>query len=234
MSLPHIPFTFRVNQTEHTVSVRHIFCIGYTGRNQEKVQAHVDELAELGIPRPDNIPALYPMRLSSLNTSSGIQVSGAQTSGEAEITLIFTPEDSFVTIGSDHTDRELETVDIGKSKQVCDKPIAPEAWPMKEVLPHWDELLLRTEILIDGNWEAYQEDYLSAVLPFHEIAAMLKQRNVPSTDAVFFAGTVPLLDGFKFGTAYSMTLQDPVLDRTIQLNYEVKDLNEEKGEVKQS
>lgn len=231
MSLPSIPFTFQANQTSHTLAVHRVYCIGYTGRNQEKVQAHVDELAELGVPRPDNIPALYPMRLSSLSTAEEIQVSGAETSGEAEIVLIFSNDELFVTVGSDHTDRELETVDIGKSKQVCDKPIAKEAWPLEEVLPHWDELTLSTEILIDGEWQPYQHDKFSAILSFNDLVDMLKERSIPMKKSFFFAGTVPLLHGFKFGSAYKMTLKDPVLNRTILLEYEVKDLLNDKSEV---
>ncbi|MFB4163255.1 DUF2848 family protein [Alteribacillus sp. JSM 102045] len=234
MPLPSISFSFQSNQESKTVPIHYVYCIGYTGRNQEKVQAHVEELAELGVPRPNNIPALYPMRLSSLTTAEEIQVSGAETSGEAEIALIFSNDELFVTIGSDHTDRELETVDIGKSKQVCDKPIAKEAWPIDEVLTHWDELTLSTEILIDGEWQPYQNDKFSAILSFDNIVEMLQKRSISIKKAVFFAGTVPLLDGFKFGQAYKMVLSDPVLNRTIELEYKVKDLTAEKNEVKNS
>jgi len=49
----------------------------------------------------------------------------------------------WVGTGSDHTDREVEKYGVSVSKQMCDKPIAPEFWPMVEVAPHWDKLMLR-------------------------------------------------------------------------------------------
>ncbi|MFB5662256.1 DUF2848 family protein [Alteribacillus sp. HJP-4] len=234
MTKASTPFTFETKQAVKTIPVSTVYCIGYTGRNQEKVEAHVEELAELGVPRPDSIPAFYPMRLSSLSTKDAIQVSGNETSGEAEIVLIFADAEVYVTVGSDHTDRELETVDIGKSKQVCDKPIAKEAWKVEEVLPHWDKLTLSTDILIEGKWKPYQHDKFSAILSFDNIAELLKHRSFPTENAVFFAGTVPLLHGFQFGEAYKMALEDPVLQRKIELTYEVTNLTASKREVNNS
>ncbi len=45
----------------------------------------------------------------------------------------------WVGAGSDHTDREVEKYGVSVSKQMCDKPIAPEFWPIVEVAPHWDK-----------------------------------------------------------------------------------------------
>ena len=112
-----------------------VYCIGYAGRDQKKVQEHIDELAELGVPRPSETPTLYPVSVSTLNQKGAIEVIGKESSGEAEIVLLFgeTEDELYITTGSDHTDRALETVSINISKQVCDKPVANKAWSYSKV-----------------------------------------------------------------------------------------------------
>ncbi|PSL48594.1 uncharacterized protein DUF2848 [Salsuginibacillus halophilus] len=212
------------NPVDFTVS--DVICIGYSGRNQEKVKEHIEELAEIGIPRPDRVPALFPMRRSSLLQGGPLEVNHLDSSGEAEPVLIFgeDEEDVYLSLGSDHTDRDLETVSIAKSKQVCDKPLSREAWKLSEVLPHWDELKLKTEIRVEGAWQTYQAADATAIMHFDDVRAYLKEQQLPLKQAVYYIGTVPLLDGFKYGDAYRMQLHDPVLDRTLVLTYEVKPL----------
>lgn len=218
--------TLKHNEKQKDFTVEQVICIGYSGRNQEKVQEHIDELADMGIPRPPQVPTLFPMRLTSVITNGKMQVIGEQTSGEAELVFIFgdSEEEVFVTVGSDHTDRELETVHIGKSKQVCEKPVAETVWKVEEVEEHWDEMILKTDIQVNGEWSLYQEEKVSAILPFEKIKNALKDRNIQLIRSIFYAGTVPLKDGFKFGEAYKMSLIDPVKEREIELHYSVKEL----------
>ncbi|GAP59150.1 hypothetical protein AHiyo1_23820 [Arthrobacter sp. Hiyo1] len=49
--------------TTRNVQVKHLLNAGYAGREQEEVQAHIAELAELGVPGPTTTPALYRCRL---------------------------------------------------------------------------------------------------------------------------------------------------------------------------
>ena len=102
---------------------------GWTGRNREALQAHIDELAELGIPGPKSVPEFYPLSVDRLSQGDAIQVSGENTSGEVEFFLIHTGEDLLVGLGSDHTDRALEASSITLSKQICDKVLCPKLWP---------------------------------------------------------------------------------------------------------
>src|SRR5699024_550032 len=113
-------------------------------------------------------------------------------SGEAEIVLIFgdTKDEVYVTVGSDHTDRGLETTNINKSKQVCDKPFAQKAWKLSDVLDHWDELELSSKVYIDGEWVEYQQDTLKTILPYKDIIEYIKIVNAPLTNSIFFSGTV--------------------------------------------
>ncbi|WP_099159630.1 DUF2848 family protein [Virgibacillus ndiopensis] len=210
------------------LKINKAFCIGYTGRDKEQTWRHIKELAEIGVPEPEEVPALFPVGATTLNQGDVIEVVGDQTSGEAEIVLIFgdSSEECYLSVGSDHTDRSLETVDINKSKQVCDKPFATKAWKIDKVTEHWDQLALSSEILINGKWEAYQENPISAIITLEEIKGYLEKKNVPLTNSIVFSGTVPLLDGFKYGEKFRMTLSDPVLDDSITTEYKIVNIAE--------
>lgn len=215
-----------VDGEQKNIEITKAYCIGYTGRNKEKTLEHIKELAEIGVPEPAEIPSLYPVSVSVLNQDGAIEVIGELTSGEAEIVLLFgnSPEETYLSIGSDHTDRGLETVDINKSKQVCDKPFADEAWKIEDVIPHWDELELSSEIYVDGNWEAYQKNPISSIIPLDEIKSFLEKKEVPMANSIVFSGTVPLLDGFKYGTKFKMSIKDPVQGKSISAEYQITNI----------
>lgn len=210
-----------IDQTETEIIIDNLYCIGYTGRNKEKVYEHIKELAEIGVPEPTEVPMLYPVSAYTLSQMDDIQVLGDSTSGEAEVVLIFDNDDVYLTVGSDHTDRGLETVDINKSKQVCDKPVGSEAWNVNDVINHWDELVIRSEQLIDNEWVLYQEHSISSIISFDEIISFLKNKNVPLSNTLVLAGTVPLVDGFKYGQAFKMKISDKVLNREIEAGYAI-------------
>jgi hypothetical protein len=101
------------------LSVEHVFNAGYTGRDTGKVQKHVDELARLGVPTPSQVPTLYPLSSYLLTQTTSIQVPHARTSGEAEWAVIVGEDDTdlLLTVGCDHTDRDLEVHGVAWSKQ---------------------------------------------------------------------------------------------------------------------
>lgn len=218
--------TVQVDGETKNIAITKAYCIGYTGRNKEKTLEHIKELAEIGVPEPAEIPSLYPVSVSTLNQGGAIEVIGELTSGEAEIVLIFgdSPEDAYLSVGSDHTDRGLETVDINKSKQVCDKPFAEEAWKIEEVIPHWDKLELSSEVYFADSWEPYQENPISSIISLDEIKSYLSKKNVPLTHSIVFSGTVPLLDGFKYGTQFKLSIKDPVRGKTISTEYTITNI----------
>src|SRR4051812_29495319 len=96
---------------------------GFTGRNRDAVAAHVDELARLGVPEPAGIPAFYPLSPRLLSVEPEILVSSTATSGEVEPVLFCANGSWYVGVGSDHTARDLERVDIGLSKAACPKVV---------------------------------------------------------------------------------------------------------------
>ena len=65
--------------------------------------------------------------------ADGIEVTGDNTSGEAEFIIARIDGENWVGIGSDHTDRELEKQGITIAKQICDKPMGGDFWRYSEV-----------------------------------------------------------------------------------------------------
>lgn len=220
----------RVNEEDKHLNIHHCYCIGYAGRNKEKTMEHIKELEKIGVPRPSTIPTLYPVRKNNLNQSDAIEVLGNETSGEAEVVLIFgdTENEIYITVGSDHTDRSLEIIDINKSKQVCEKPLAKDVWKLNHVIDHWDHLILSSQVFVDGDWEKYQEARIDEILHVNDILEYLRLQNVPMKNTVIFSGTVPLLDGFKYGTKFRMALIDEKRNEKIDTEYKIIRLDMER------
>lgn len=215
-----------VNGKTKNIDINQAFCIGYSGRDKEKTMAHIKELAEIGVPEPAEIPALFPVGINTVTQEDVMEVIGDETSGEAEIVLVFgnTADEVYLTVGSDHTDRALETVDINKSKQVCGKPFAKKAWIARNLKQHWDQLVLSSAVRIDGKWQQYQSAPIASIIDFNEIKRFLIEKNIECTNCIVFCGTVPLQDGFKFGDSFYMKLEDPVHDDSISAEYKIKNI----------
>ncbi|MFS0576828.1 DUF2848 family protein [Sporosarcina sp. 179-K 3D1 HS] len=218
-----------VEGSETQVKIDHVYCIGYAGRSLEKTMEHIIELEKIGIPRPEEVPTLYPVRRNSLNQSGEIQVLGNESSGEAEIVLVFgdSEDEVYITVGSDHTDRSLETVDINKSKQICDKPLAQKAWNLKDVVNHWDDLILTSQVMVNDEWVDYQRAKINEIIPLNEIKDFLSKKGAAMKNSVVFSGTVPLLDGFKYGTGFKMSFIDETRNSEIHAEYAISRLEME-------
>jgi hypothetical protein len=216
------------NEQTLALQVEKCVCIGYSGRNQEMVKLHIEELAHAGIPAPPEVPMVYQVGNLLATQDANVQLLGKQTSGEVEFVILISPKGKYLTVGSDHTDRKLEGVSIPYAKQICPKPVASEAWLLEEVLPHWDQLLLKCEIEFNNKWDLYQEGSAAAVLPVLEILAFAQKRNsIAESGTILFCGTVPIKEGnFKYGSAYRLTLSDPVLNRSINHVYQVQDISQ--------
>jgi hypothetical protein len=189
-------FKLQATGAEIDFAPQRVIIAGYTGRNQEAVRAHIDELAAQGIPAPAEIPTIFRTTLDRLTMDSEVEVLGEHTSGEAEVVLFVNAGDIWVGLGSDHTDRELEKVDIAASKQVCPKPVSAEVWRYADVRDHWDSLVLRSWVGEAGREQLYQEGRMSAVLMPEDLLAILRRRVGKLLDgAVIYTGTIPLVSG---------------------------------------
>lgn len=196
------------------VPIDQLVIAGWTGRDAAKVQLHIDELAALGVSPPASVPVFYRVAASRLTTAPAIEVTGGDSSGEVEFVVFNHQDRLWVTVGSDHTDRVVEAYGITVSKQMCDKPIAAEAWPLAEVAGHWDRLVLRA--YADGV--LYQQGSVAEMRPPGDLIAAYGGMK-PGT--AMFGGTMPVIGGVRPATRFSVELEDPVRGRRIDHAYTV-------------
>jgi len=202
--------------------VQRLYLGGWAGRSRADVQHHIDELVKLGIPAPTEVPILMPMPRHLVTTDTWIEVRDGVTSGEVEYVLLFDGAQLWVTVGSDHTDRAMERVDIAKSKQLYPNVIAAAAWPYDEVRDHWDALELTCWVETQGRSELYQQDHLAALRSADTWLDTLRERDLLVPGTVLFSGSPATIAGsLVYGDAYRFRLTDPVLDRTLEQSYRV-------------
>ena len=196
---------------------------GWTGRDAAALEAHIVELEALGVARPKSVPIYYRVGASLLTTSPTIDVTGRDSSGEAEVVLWRLDGRLFVGIGSDHTDRQLETLGITLSKQVCPKPVSPVLWAYDDVAPHWDRLVLRSRV--PGESGFYQEGSVGLLRRPDELLARYQAEHGPLPDgSAMFCGTLAVHGGIRLTPGLELELEDPVLGRRLSHRYEVRAL----------
>ncbi len=208
-------------------SPERVIIAGYTGRNQEETRAHIRELERQGIPTPGEIPAVFRTTLDRLTTAGEIEVVGDRTAGEAEAVLLVKGGEIWIAVGSDHTDRKLETIDIPASKQVCPKPVSAEVWKYADVRERWDDLVLRSWVGGAGREIAYQDGRMAALLRPEELLAMLRRRLGNAVDnAAIYAGTIPLIGGkFAHKPFFTAELYDEATGRSLVCAYRVRSID---------
>jgi hypothetical protein len=200
---------------------------GWCGRDRARVDAHVRELEAHGIPRPPRTPMFYQVAPSLLTAGDTISVAGQSTSGEVECLLVSRHDGLWVGLGSDHTDRALERTDVAKSKQLCNKPVAPTLWRFSDVAPHWDRLALRSWINPSGGRQAYQDGTVAALLhPEQLVADFTSRGGLFALGTAMFCGTLPTVDAISPAARFEMELHDPVLERSIRHGYNINVLPE--------
>jgi hypothetical protein len=193
---------------------------GWTGRDPVAVEKHIRELEELGVTRPASTPIFYRVSNRRLTTAGAIQVNGDKSSGEVEFVLVRSGKHIYVGVGSDHTDRHVETYNVTVSKQMCDKPVAPELWDYDDVKGHWDKLLIRSWAHHPGGAVLYQEGSVEAMLAPDDL--MRRFASAGLTDrTLMFCGTLAAKGGIKPAPRFEFELEDPVLKRRIRHAYDV-------------
>ena len=213
----------RTGTRDIVVSIDTLIVAGWTGRDKASMEHHIAELEALGVKRPAETPMYYPISVSRLTRAELIEAIGTAHSGEAEYVIISTEEGMFVAVGSDHTDREAETIGVTLSKQLCDKPFSLSVWPYDEVADHWDELEIESVVEIDGEAVTYQSGKVSTMLAPETLIAG-KPGGLPA-GSVMFGGTLPAIGGVRPADRFVATLHDPVLGRSLSHGYSVRNLN---------
>lgn len=200
--------------------------IGYAGRDQESVIAHVEELKALGVPAPTTVPSMYWVDPTRIAANTELQVVGGGCSGEVEFFAAYDCKGTlYFTVASDHTDRQLETVSVSKAKQACSKIIGNLFWCYDDVRDHWDEIGLRSWVTEPGQKERlYQDGNLGKILPPEELEQLARKDLGDKGSFCFFSGTLPLVSPICYRGSFRMELEDSRLKRSIRHHYRVTEL----------
>jgi hypothetical protein len=207
--------------TPLTLPIDQAVIAGWTGRDPVARDKHIAELEAIGIARPATTPIYYRVSARRLTTEDSIEVCGSDSSGEVEFVLIGWQGRIFVGLGSDHTDRKVETYSVTVSKQMCDKVMASVLWELEDVIGHWDQMILRSFAWIGGKRELYQEGTLDAMLSVSELIARGFEGGKLPDGCAMFGGTFAAKGGIRPASRFEFELEDPVLKRSIHHAYDV-------------
>ena len=195
---------------------------GWTGRDEMALQHHIEELAAIGVPRPSSVPVFYRISTANLTQAAHLEVLGPDTSGEAEPVVVAMQDGLWLGVGSDHTDRKAETIGIALSKQLCAKVIGQTLWRLDEVAPHWDQLVLRAYVTIQGRSVKYQEGLLSTMRNPSDLVLRAGGEAKFVAGTIMFCGTLGAIGGIRPAAQFAALLEDPILGREMSCEYNVE------------
>jgi len=212
--------------SNRSVEVKHLLNAGYAGREQEEVQAHIAELAELGVPGPSTTPALYPVSPYLAQQVSEVRVQHGRTSGEAEWGLVVTEEGVLLTVACDHTDRELEVHGVAWSKNASPDVLALKAWRLDDVRDHLDQITLKGWVgRGDTPDTLIQDSSLEALLTPDYWLDVLSERGLNKPGTVLISGTVAMSGGVdQFARSWKVEMADPTNGDSIETQYVVEEM----------
>jgi len=208
-----------------TFEVQKMLNLGRTARDPKDILKHLEELEKAGIKVSKEIPSYNPKVRDRITTSKKIEVlPNSKTSGEVEYVLLFNDDNNFyITVGSDHTDRELEKYNIVLSKQVCLNVISSKVWRYEDVKEHWDDLIMRAWVKKNNQRQLYQEGRLARLLKPEELIEKVRMRVTGDLKgAVVYSGTFPIIGGeLCFSPYFEIELLDKHRGRHIRHIYNV-------------
>lgn len=208
-------------ERRETVTIRQAVIAGWTGRDQIALEKHVHELEELGVARPATTPIFYRVAASRLTTATRIEAAGEQSSGEVEYLLVKHRGTLYVGVGSDHTDRKVETYNVTVSKQMCEKPMAAALWFFDDVKTHWDRLVLRSWACADGARVLYQEGSVAVMRPPDELIELYAGSRALADGTIMFCGTLAAKGGIRPAPRFEFELEDPVRGFKLRHGYNI-------------
>jgi hypothetical protein len=211
-----------VDGARREIELEAVIVAGYTGRDREAVLHHIHELEQIGVPPPASVPFYWRFPSWLAMPTERVEVVGSGTSGEAEVVLLVDGDEILVTVGSDHTDRRAEAIDIGLSKAICPKPVAAKAWRAEELDGRWGDLVLRSWITENGAEVLYQEGPCSSLVAPLDLLAGIPFRR-PHRFALW-TGTVSAIGGVRPSARFRAELADPGRGRSIGMTYDIVSL----------
>lgn len=211
--------------TDATVTVHRLLNAGYAGKDQDSVRAHIQELAELGVPGPEHTPTLYPVSPYLAQQTDVVRVQHHRTSGEAEWAVVIDDEGrELLTVACDHTDRALETHGVAWSKNASPDVLGRAAWPLAEVADRLDQVVLRGWVGTDTT--VIQEDPADSLLDPASWLEVLEERGERLPGTVLLSGTIPMNGAAdQFSDRWGASLTDPQLGE-ISVEYAVEPMAE--------
>ncbi|MFJ6003377.1 DUF2848 domain-containing protein [Arthrobacter sp. NPDC092385] len=216
--------------TTREVQVTRLLNAGYAGREQDEVQAHIAELAELGVPGPTTTPALYPVSPYLAQQTDEVSVQHGKTSGEAEWALIITEDDVLLTVACDHTDRALEVHGVAWSKNASPDVLGRTAWRLDDVRDHLDDITLKGWVRTDTGEELIQDSTLGALLSPDYWLDVLKEKGIHQPGTVLISGTVAMIHGVdQFASTWRVEMADPTTGLSIDARYDIVPMPEPIG-----
>lgn len=210
----------RAGASERRFEVEQAVIAGWTSRDVEAMEKHIRELEEIGVPRPASTPIYYRVGAARITGADAIEAAGGDSSGEGEFVMFNVDGRLWIGVGSDHTDRKVETYNITVSKQMCDKPVASTVWPWDELVDHWESLVLRSHIVTGGKRELYQEGSVAAMrAPLDLIERYEAGHGKFTPGTVMFGGTLAAKGGIRPADRFEFELVDATLNRRIAHAY---------------
>jgi hypothetical protein len=171
-------------------------------------------------------PHFCPVSPYLLTHENRIVVQGKHTSGEVEYVAIRHQDEIYISVGSDHSDRQAESFSLAMSKQLCPKVVARQAILHRELRPHRDGLKLSASVQSHDRIVPYQQGSLADLMRLGSLI-----RNCPFdlnfNGAVLFSGTLPTISGIpSFSRRFYFQMDLPGSKLSISHDYEVEVLPE--------
>lgn len=197
---------------------------GWAGRDQEEVKKHAIELAEHGIRGPKNMPEVFLISPTMMGQQERLTYIGNDTCGEIEFFFFEYDKQILVGTGSEHTDRALESVDMIKSKAICEKVMSKVVWRYNDIHDHWDDLVLTAWQSSHNKDALYQNSQINALLSLDFLHKQAEAIYGNLDGVIVWSGTIPTVNGLVYGEKFWGEMVDPVLNRKIEFSYNINTL----------
>ncbi len=208
------------NERDVEIAVSELILFQWAARDMDILKRQIDEYAKFDI-KPRTMPEIYHLQPYLVTTSNYIRKISENHAGSVHYVILIKNEDEiYLTVGSDHSDKDAERCNVLAGKHMYPKVVARRAWPLEEVEDHFDELVLRSWILEGSAKTIYQEGKLKMLIKPDRIIDQVKEIVSELRNVVVFAGTLPTVRGeIKVSEYFEVELSDPVLNRKISHYY---------------
>ncbi|MDD5544284.1 MAG: DUF2848 family protein [Acidobacteriia bacterium] len=216
------------NDHKRTVRFDPVFllCAEFSGRKEQLAEEQRASTQGPDPARGHKTPQFFPISPQLLTNADKIIVNGKRTSGEVEYVALKFEGEIYITVGSDHSDRSLESSAFSKSKQVCPKVVAHQMILHRELRPYPDELRLSSHVQSMDRKVLYQS---ASVADLMRLGSLLRScpLNLDFEGAVLFSGTIPTIADIPvFSPHFYFQLEFPRYQFTIAHDYAVETLPE--------